>query len=91
MGEPARGSSAGKGPISTCCPCHSLSGIAPWCGLAEGGMTFISERRAGGTGCHPTISKWGQEPASGNGVLSRMADTVFLTSTSTDAAFRLNS
>lgn len=75
-GEPVKVSSTPKGPVLTGCACST----APWHGLAGSGMTSGSERQAGRTGCHPTMSKCGWDPASGNDVLPQMAGTVFITS-----------
>ena len=73
-------SSAHKGPVLTGCAGRPACGTAPWRGPEEHGMTFSSERQAGGTGCHPAVSKQGRDPASGDDVLPRMADTLFIAS-----------
>lgn len=65
--EPRRVSLADKDPVPRAWP--DARQRAARGGLAEGLVTSSSERQAGGTRCHPTVSKQGRDPATVNGIL----------------------
>lgn len=65
--ERRRVSLADKDPVPRSWP--DACQRAPWGGPVEGLVTFSSERQAGGTGCHPTVSKRGRDPAPVDGIL----------------------